>query len=319
MSNSKLFRLHFGAVHFGDDGLGASTVSCKADTLFSALCISALRAGGEVVLAQLLAAVTKGELRFTDLLPFVGDTYLVPKPIMAVHVNAKSAAESNTAKKQAKRIAYVPISQLPGFLSGASDLEQLANLQNEIGVGELTDHATIHNGKVDAEPFKVGTFRFANNSGLWLLAQGSVSELAILTRLLEQTSALGGERSSGYGSFNLEQVPAIPAAITAITAHPAGSAMLLTTAIPDDAELDQVLPGATYQLVRRSGFVASPSFAETPRRKRDIYKFAAGSVTQPFNGVVLDVAIGGSHPVWSYAKPLFLPLPPGLLTPEGIE
>ena len=70
------------------------------------------------------------------------------------------------------------------------------------------------------------------------------------------------------------------------------------------------LAGATYRLVRRGGFVASATYAGSPLRKRDIYKLAAGSVfTTAFDGVLADVANGGAHPVYSYAKPIFLRLP----------
>lgn len=45
--NSRLFRFDFDRTHFGDHGLESSTISCPADTLYSALCVEALRMGGQ--------------------------------------------------------------------------------------------------------------------------------------------------------------------------------------------------------------------------------------------------------------------------------
>ncbi len=75
--NSRLFRFDFDRTHFGDHGLESSTISCPADTLYSALCVEALRMGGQQLLGELVACST---LRLTDLLPYVGPDYLVPKP-----------------------------------------------------------------------------------------------------------------------------------------------------------------------------------------------------------------------------------------------
>ena len=89
-----------------------------------------------------------------------------------------------------------------------------------------------------------------------------------------------------------------------------GRLMLLATSLPGHDELSQALEGATYRLIKRSGFVASHTYFDTPRRKRDIYKFASGSIlSEPFAGVIADVGNGGSHLVFSYAKPMFLSLP----------
>ena len=89
---SRLFRLDFDRAHFGDRGLGSSTVGCAADTVFSALCVEALQAGGQGLLDRLVAAATGGTLRFTDALPYVGDRYLVPKPL--AHVRSGEASSS---------------------------------------------------------------------------------------------------------------------------------------------------------------------------------------------------------------------------------
>lgn len=265
--NSRLFRFDFDRTHFGDHGLESSTISCPADTLYSALCVEALRMGGQQLLGELVACST---LRLTDLLPYVGPDYLVPKPLHSVRSDG-----SSMQKKLAKKIGFLPAAQLGSFLDGTADLKELAARQTKIGVHAVSAKAAIHNGKKDADPYRVGYFRFELDAGLWLLATGSESELGLLTRLLKGISALGGERTSGFGAFNLTESEA-PAALTPTV--DAASLMTLTTSLPTDDELEAALAGATYRLVKRSGFVASSTYADMPLRKRDIYKFAAGSV-----------------------------------------
>jgi CRISPR-associated protein Csm4 len=306
----KLFRLGFARVHFGDDGLERSTVACGADTLFSALCIQALRVGGEAQLEQVVAAATTGTLRLTDLLPFLGLTYFVPKPL--VRVESDPGVDISAAKKAAKRLSFVPADQLAAFRNGRADLGALAVLQAGIGAHGLAERVAIRNGKDDAEPYRVGHFTFAADAGLWFIAAGHEAEIGLVTDLLRGLTALGGERSSGYGTFALTEVPSLPTSLAevCVSGDSVGPLMSLTTALPEEDEMAPALAGATYRLVRRGGFVASATYAGSPLRKRDIYKLAAGSVfTTAFDGVLADVANGGAHPVYSYAKPIFLRLP----------
>ena len=78
-------------------------------------------------------------------------------------------------------------------------------------------------------------------------------------------------------------------------------------ALPQKDELTQALEGSTYLLAKRSGFVASDTYAEEQRRKRDLYVFVAGSCFKNrFSGDIYDVSAGGGHAVYRYAKPLFM-------------
>uniref|UniRef100_UPI003F5418F1 type III-A CRISPR-associated RAMP protein Csm4 n=1 Tax=Mycobacterium tuberculosis TaxID=1773 RepID=UPI003F5418F1 len=113
--NSRLFRFDFDRTHFGDHGLESSTISCPADTLYSALCVEALRMGGQQLLGELVACST---LRLTDLLPYVGPDYLVPKPLHSVRSDG-----SSMQKKLAKKIGFLPAAQLGSFLDGTADLK----------------------------------------------------------------------------------------------------------------------------------------------------------------------------------------------------
>ena len=85
MMTYRIYRLRFhSAVHFGSDS-GSEHVSSAAsvfhsDTLFSALCLEALRLGGESMLEQLVTSSREGKLVLSDLFPYSGNTYFLPKP-----------------------------------------------------------------------------------------------------------------------------------------------------------------------------------------------------------------------------------------------
>lgn len=83
--------------------------------------------------------------------------------------------------------------------------------------------------------------------------------------------------------------------------------LLLSTALPKEDELSEALDGASYKLIKRSGFVASTEYAPESRKKRDLYVCSAGSCFQHcFKGDIYDVSDGGNHSVYRYAKPLFM-------------
>ena len=125
---------------------------------------------------------------------------------------------------------------------------------------------------------------------------------------------IGGKISSGYGKFHLEDVVLLNEFFDAqtqwlyesLTAEKERS-VLLSASLPREEELEQALEGATYQLVRRGGFVASDTYAETPQKKKTQYFFRSGSVFgHRFTGDLYSVGGFGEHPVYRYAKPLFL-------------
>lgn len=83
--------------------------------------------------------------------------------------------------------------------------------------------------------------------------------------------------------------------------------MALSVCLPREEELEEALEQANYLLLKRSGFVAFETYAKEQLRKRDLYVMQAGSCfRKQFAGDVYDVSDGGSHPVYRYAKPLFL-------------
>ncbi len=139
--NSRLFRFDFDRTHFGDHGLESSTISCPADTLYSALCVEALRMGGQQLLGELVACST---LRLTDLLPYVGPDYLVPKPLHSVRSDG-----SSMQKKLAKKIGVRMVAEIRG--QHDSEWAAISEVARLLGVGcAETVRKWVRQAQVDA-------------------------------------------------------------------------------------------------------------------------------------------------------------------------
>ena len=57
---------------------------------------------------------------------------------------------------------------------------------------------------------------------------------------------------------------------------------------------------------KRSGYVASENYADEWKRKRIYMFFQRDRFEQRFEGDIYDVSDNGKHPVYRYAKALFL-------------
>ena len=205
-----LFNLRFTApVHFGlsDAALSlyASEETFCADTLFSALCHTALRAEGTAGVERLCSAVQKGELKLSDAMPYRGETLYLPKPFFHA---ASSETLPAAQRKAVKKLRWLPVSAFSAFSDSVHGGKPFAPEETEsFGVHEDQAKAAV-TGNADAEPYQVGAFRFREGCGLWFMLccperDGDYYET--LLRLLGM-SGIGGKISAGYGSFALDVV-----------------------------------------------------------------------------------------------------------------
>lgn len=304
--NYQVLKLEFQtAVHFGKGGLTRSDCVLHADTIFSALCIEALKMN---LLQELVDSAMRDRIRISDGLPFIGDELYIPKPFMKI--DHKDQGDSKK-KKAMKKLEYVPVSALDAYAEGELDVQQaLQHYKDEIGSFVLNEKARVPEGE-DAEPYAVHAFRFKKNSGLYICIGFENSQNQMLIQeLLESLSyqGIGGKLSSGYGKFSLHMTRPHPELEERLMNDHYNNYISLATALPSEEELKQVVPSATFKLIRRSGFIQSETFSDTMQKKKDCYLFAPGSCfQQKFNGCILNVAPeGGHHPVYRYAKPMFM-------------
>ncbi len=304
----QLYRLHFSApVHFGNGSLEESGMTFCADSFFSALCQEALFCGGSALLEDLVSLSRGGNILFSDLFPFVKDSFWIPKPMM----NVKREQEGDSVlKKSFKKLTYIPLDQVEVYGNGNLNPLEVAPLMKDIGRYQIQKRLHTRfpeeSGGTKTMPYEVGLFRFQKDNGLYLVAGFSGTKEQELWEFLLQSlsfSGIGGKKSSGFGRFTWESQK------SPLKFGETGSLYLsLSTCFPKDKELDSVLEGANYKIQKRAGFIDSATHSPTPRKKRDFYAFQSGSTfLRKFEGDIFDLSSKhGKHPVYSYQKPLFL-------------
>jgi len=322
--NYAVYKLGFlTALHIGHDSGGAPLPSAEltihSDTLFSALCMEAKQVGGEELLHRLYVLCRNGSFSFSDLFPYRGETYFVPRPILKIE--SSSSGEDGKERKDYKKLKYISTLDFDVYLaslSGTVDFDvKRANTQlRDIGIRETRQMVSIK-GQEETQPFYLGCMRFNQGCGLYLVVSyHAEAELSLITNLLENLglSGIGGKRSAGLGKFLVEdpifldeEYSAGIDALGNLLRETAGRLMLLNTALPRDDELNEACLDGYYMLLRRGGFVQSDVYYQHQVKKKLLYAFAPGSTfRRPFYGDIYDVSEAGNHPVYRNLKPMFL-------------
>ncbi len=302
----KVYKLIFqGAVHLGLKNLEDGQDTFCADTLFSALFQEAVKMGTEVM-ESLLCYAKGGRMLLSDAFPFIENTYFLPKPMK--RVISKEDSGDSTEKKKFKKLRYIPVEDFGKYLQGRFQVDKAQDM-NELGEFQMKVSASVR-GETDTVPYRVGSYFFRAGNGLYFVAGYEGEEVRELLEILLESLAvigIGGKRTSGMGKFRLD-FGKMPVELLRRLKGEGKSYMTLSLSLPKEDELEEALNGAEYLLCKRSGFVDSAGYAKEQQRKRDLYVLKAGAcVGTKFQGDVYDVSgKNGAHPVYRYAKPMFL-------------
>jgi CRISPR-associated protein Csm4 len=180
------------------------------------------------------------------------------------------------------------VTKLPTEFWMKKDPKSVSPLQNvwkearvpRVTIERVTNASTI---------YQAGRVQFAKDCGLWFgvdwrkqeatLRDGTSYSSAFEKALaLLEDEGLGGERSSGYGTFKTQKMKD---AVSFGDPKASGTAYLLSRYIPTQTELPEALtnPKASYELVPVSGWLQTYSGA-SQRRKRQ-WMVTAGSLVCP--------------------------------------
>lgn len=292
------------AVRIGAGGLSKANNTLYADTIFSALSIEALQKDKKDFI-RLLDLVKTNQLKFSDGLPFIGERYYVPKPMLRLDIDSKE-----NKKKAAKKLQYIDVSKLSSYLEGRLDIEEENNFfDSQYGQFVISNKAKVP-AIGEADPYIINVFRFCEISGLYIcIGYEHEEDYQFIKELFTSLgwSGIGGKISSGYGRFSIQESES-QALYSKLESNHQSKWMSISISLPTEEELAEIVPYAQYQLIKRSGFVASNTYASSLRKHKDIYMMGAGATFQKqFVGDIYDVSQkGGSHPVYRYAKPMFL-------------
>lgn len=321
-------------VHFGDaaqgGGLQEVELTCRADTLYSALTVEALRKS-QGTFDEWIRKTHDGSILISDLFPWYirnkNFEFYIPKPVLDVKGEKKTGRETLTEarnlsafRKQAKKRAFLRASDMGLYLDDLT--YHTSSLEEEPTFGSFGAD-THFNGRT-GKPYGAGSFSFHENAGLYLLIGLSHQEdLDMITSLVAWTglSGIGGRRSSGMGKFELAHAPILLEAGDDWEDHDdialydmlqdkeAGAQMAISSFLPCASEAPTAAGGRGLW-VKRSGFTWTEGM-EAPVKEKSIYMMAAGSTfSSRMEGRIADVstpAVG--HPVYRYGKGFFLGVP----------
>lgn len=294
------YKLDFQTVHFGNGNLNESIGSFNASRLYSSLFLESLKLNVD---KEFLNLSKSANFFLSDSFPLKDGEFYLPKPIgyPKIPLNSESTRETRRKAKRSKKLRYIKYTDMEDYVEGNCDVDKLD------GTDSFFSKSTVVTKK-GINPYEVGITNF--KTSLYILT----IKHKLLDMLMNslQYSGIGGKRSSGYGRFTVEKLD-IPDEFSkniVVNDSEYGVYMTLSTSIPNNDELDSVLPTAEYLLEKSSGFAYS-STSRNLLRKQDLYKFAVGTtLTKTYNGNIFDVRPDGfSHPVWNYAKGLFYKLP----------
>ncbi len=259
------------------------------------------------MLQELISYVDKDQLRISDCFPFLQkNRYYIPKPMKAV----SHESDSSTDRKAFKKLKYLSIDKLEEYLDGTLDVvKENAFFAAQSGIYSVKTSAAVSDLE-DTRPYSVGLWSFPQDSGLYFILGYESDEVNYFIRDLMDSlsySGIGGKRSAGLGRFecSVDRIPELMQ--QRIGAEDGKQFMTLSVCMDEQETLEGVLPDAEYLLMKRSGFVASSSYSENFQKKKNLYVFREGSCfSQKFDGAVFDVSCSGSHPVYRYAKTMWM-------------
>lgn len=314
MSKYVTYHLTFRSpIHLGRRGVGleATEISIPADTLFSAICQTWRMFYGAASLTDFLAQYQNGEpFLLTSSFPFAGDVRFFPKPLIDLKVN------TDDERKKLKKIRFLSERRFRQMVNGESmafDSDALINDEQLWIHGDdrcpytvwRTDkrpRVTLDRQSSASEIWYLGGVKFYEGCGLWFGAKFDTEEtqtqIETILRVLGDTG-IGGERSAGYGLFDLHNQPA-----ESEPERETDRFVTLAPICPRDAdELDMLIQGdVSYTLGERSGWIGSAEGSHL--RRQQVWMFAEGSVLKGNGsqvGRLVDLKPDACpHPVWRY-------------------
>lgn len=293
----KLYKMTMRESHFGDGRLEKIKLVPSAQTIFSALFLEAMKLNKEV---ELLTLANSKSFVLSNAFPYYLGLYF-PKPLGYPLRQAEVSLQDRMLGKKLKKLHYINYLEFDDFVSG--NLDRIDEL--------LADEARLYSyniwTKKGEDPYRLSSIRYAEGVSLAFI---SIENTLIDTLMSSmQYQGIGGKKSTGFGRFSYTTENLEPEIIDRINSAEKQNHLLLTDSLPKTEMLESSVVKAKFLLDKKSGFVFSNSSKENVR-KQDVYMFKAGSTFQNiFEGEILNVAPDNfDHPVWSYAKPLFLSL-----------
>lgn len=321
-----------GSFHIGERGIGyeGALDFIPADTLFASLCANwTLLFGEEQFLSDLLP---NGEPNWTppflisSAFPFAGSVRFYPKPMLPPPEQSKRWKEvswvSEGVFEQWLRGETIDSTNLNSLHDGsviltggechslAEDMKVRSVENLRLWAIQRAPRVTLDVSTHSSSLFHFGRLSFYEGCGLFFFVRffndGLAEKFKAAVRLMGD-EGVGGDRTTGHGSFEPDFIDGIP-----LFCQPKTSEKFVTLSplFPKQGEVSSLLSeGCRYSLTVRSGWVGGV-FA-TSLRRRTVRMLSEGSVlcgsADKVWGTMVDVTPNNSpHPVyrWGFAFPV---------------
>ncbi|MBX3057270.1 MAG: type III-A CRISPR-associated RAMP protein Csm4 [Anaerolineae bacterium] len=331
--------------------LEESQVTFPSDSLFAAMVATVAEQEGKDAADAFARpfAEKSPTFRLTSVFPIAGDLPLLPLPRLSVHTKATDEAEREKLlpRKFNKKVRFISpdicqklcaaadmdayLTEEKGrFLQGgaiwltAAEQARLPKEWRAISAAELTQkqvwqqhnvpRVTVDRVHNNSTPFLIGRVVFSQGCGLWVGVQGADTAVTGRVELLLHhlgDRGIGGERSSGYGGYQLIKLDFTWPQWEAGN----GYYLLLSRYLPVMEEIKPALQAPdkhliSYQLVTVGGWLATPY--QPHLRRKQISLLAEGSIVgAQVSGRMEDVRpewVGFPHAVWRNGFALTIPV-----------
>jgi len=325
-----IFKMRFESpVSFGavNSTAGSRNVNYYAhsDTLFSAISNEWIRVFGIESFNNMLELTRKGEILFSDLLPFLNEELFLPKPIIFIDKDREKTIKKNDSseKKILKKLEFIPITKYIEYLNFvSSDIEFPFKIKSFVEENVVWKMSKTYSK--NTMPYVVDSYIFKENAGLYFIAKlpddliNDFYEIFLSSGL----SGIGGRKSSGFGKYVEADDPIELAESDFEEWKVYKSDYILSKMLAEKGEyyvsLSSIIPeiddikilkedNSYYSLIKRNGFVYSDNYSKNMSKRKQIIMMNSGSCFKSkIKGEILDLSDGGNHPVYKYGKGIFI-------------
>ena len=297
----------------GSASMLSTSMTLRADTIFSALCNEAARSFSIEEVLKIIDLCKDGKLLLSDTFPYCGDKLYLPKPIYPLSDNAVFDVEN---RKEIKSLSWLPCSKTgmeafseyikTGYMQNAS------SMKTKFAVSSVYTKTTLSRNNDNTVPFRVSAYEFLKDCGLYgIIGCEDESDKELICRLfyLMSFGGIGGMTSRGYGRFSFELMTKrseYTDYLLSKIGKKAENNLLLTTSLPEKDEINNVLDGAYYNIVRRGGFSFSPNTDIMVKKETGFFLSSGSVLKNTFKGNVYKVGRNGNHSIYRYSKPIFM-------------
>jgi len=327
INNFDIVKLHFTAplhISKGRDDYSSAETVLHSDTLKSAIFASAVQLYGN----QYATIDFFESFAVSSAFPFWENKLFFPKPLMFANITVQGKAIEKNAKKL-KKIQWFEKPYFEQLLQGIhlelpenhiyGSYAAQFNEAIELNCSQHLVRVAIANHD-EPKPFYIERTYFQEKAGLFFMIKypENQSDKTVVQQAIRYLgeNGIGTDKNVGNGQFLPEN-----ATISLQIPQKADYSLALALFCPQDSQkLQQLLstPQATYQLIKRGGWLASPQNENLMSfRKKSIYMFSEGSIfytNTSLQGKTVNLMpeilsqINQKQPVWRDGTGWFIPI-----------